>query len=125
MNESIHARVQTQSLWTSLRKSPTPIYTRLTLSTVTPQYPLASQALWRGSTQHLEEWLPSVAQVLASHHLFQIPGPSCLPNCVWNLLPSPAPLDSDLFKECLTFSWKKYYLSGDASLLVAAALPWA
>ena len=65
-----------------------------------PQHPLALQPLWRVSTQHLEEWLPSLAQVLASHHLFQIPGPSCLPTCAWNPLLSPAPLDRDLFNKC-------------------------
>lgn len=52
------------------------------------------------SIQHLEEWSPSLAQVLASHHLFQIPDPLCLPACAWNPLPGPAPLDSDLFNEC-------------------------
>lgn len=65
-----------------------------------PHHPLAPQPLWRISIQHLEEWLPSLAQVLASHHVFQIPGPLCLPVCAWNPLPNPAPLDSDLFNEC-------------------------
>lgn len=47
----------------------------------------------------MEEWLPSLAPVLDSHHLFQIPGPSSLPTCAWNPLPSSVSLDSDLFRE--------------------------
>lgn len=83
---------------TSLRISPTPVYTRLTPLTALSRRPptsLEDQDLLVGlisSEKDSSSGLPS--SVSSSRSLVL--------TCTWNPLPSPAPLDGESFNECDT-----------------------